>query len=623
MTNRLSRRRLLQGSAALGLSTVVGRRAGRLSAASGSSPVTVIHNGRVFLGTADNAVAEALAIGADGTILNVGTSAEISALAGAAANVIDAHGATVMAGIHDGHVHPIAAAEAALSPSLGNADMTVPEFQGALTEMLEASADMEPDGWLMVNDWSPVGLLPAGTVAHRSMLDALPTRRPIYVQGSDHHNALVNTRALEIAGIDDATPNPSGGEIVRDADGVATGLLKDAAQELVGAVIPPPTDDELARARADGFRLMAANGITSFLDAYVDESFLQKYVDAAATGVLVQRVVPALVLPADLAATPADAVAYVTDLAERFGDVTNLRFGTAKIFADGVIEFPAQTAALLEPYFDVDGNPTDNLGDLYVEGPAMNAVVTALDAAGWQVHIHAIGDRAVRIALDGFDAALAANGESDLRHTIAHLQLVHPDDYSRFSASATVACMQLQWATRNSFTLDALRPYIGEDRWARMYPARSMQEAGALLAGGSDWPVDPLSPFNQIETAITRIGEYASEPEPLGVDQAIDRLDVLRMHTAGSAFQMHCDDSGTLEVGKRADLVVLDRDITTSPEDEIKGTTVRYTLIGGEVVHDADSLSAPSTTAGFARSAGRGSHAGLHRHAACCGGGRR
>jgi hypothetical protein len=456
------------------------------------------------------------------------------------------------------------------------------------------------------------------------MLDALPTRRPIYVQGSDHHNALVNTRALEIAGIDDATPNPSGGEIVRDADGAATGLLKDAAQELVGAVIPPPTDDDLARARADGFRLMAANGITSFLDAYVDESLLQKYVDAAAGGVLFQRVVPALVLSADLAATPADAVAYVTDLAAQFGDVSNLRFGTAKIFADGVIEFPAQTAALLEPYLDPDGNPTDNLGDLYVEGPAMDAVVTALDAAGWQVHIHAIGDRAVRVALDGFDAALAANGDSDLRHTIAHLQLVHPDDYARFAASATVACMQLQWATRNSFTLDALRPYIGEDRWARMYPARSMQEAGALLAGGSDWPVDPLSPFNQIETAITRIGEYASQPEPLGADQAIDRLDVLRMHTAASAFQMHCDDSGTLELGKRADLVVLDRDITTSPEDEIKGTAVRYTLIGGEVIHDADSSSAPSTTAaGFAREAGRRSHAGLHRHAACCGGGRR
>ena len=622
MTPRLSRRRLLQGSAALGLSSAFGRRAGRLSAASGS-PVTVIHNGRVFIGTADNAIAEALAVGADGTILGVGTSADIRSLVGTATNVIDANGATVMAGIHDGHIHPVAAAEAALSPSLGNVDMTVPEFQAALTAMLDATADEEPDGWLTVNDWSPVGLLPAGTVAHRSMLDALPTRRPIYVQGSDHHNALVNTRALEIAGIDAATPNPSGGEIVRDADGSATGLLKDAAQDLVLAVIPPPSEEQLARARVDGFRLMAANGITSFLDAYVDESFLQKYVDISDRGALLQRVVPALVLSADLAATPADAVAYVTDLEARFGDVTNLRFGTAKIFADGVIEFPAQTAALLEPYLDADGNPTDNLGDLYVEGPAMDAVVTALDAAGWQVHIHAIGDRAVRVALDGFAAAQSANGDSDRRHTIAHLQLVHPDDYPRFSTTQTVACMQLQWATRNSFTLDALRPYIGEERWARMYPARSMQEVGAFLSGGSDWPVDPLNPFNQIETAITRVGEYASEPEPLGADQAIDRFDVLRMHTAASAYQIHCDDSGTLEAGKRADLVVLDRDITTSPEDEIKGTTVRYTLINGEVVHDAESSSATSTTAGFAIRAGRRSHPGLHRHAACCGGGRR
>jgi predicted amidohydrolase YtcJ len=340
-------------------------------------------------------------------------------------------------------------------------------------------------------------------------------------------------------------------------------------------------------------------------------------------GVLVQRVVPALVLAPELAATPAEAVAYVTDLATRFGDVTNLRFGTAKIFADGVIEFPAQTAALLAPYLDADGNPTDNLGDLYLEGPAMDAVVTALDAAAWQVHIHAIGDRAVRVALDGFAAARAANGDSDLRHTIAHLQLVHPDDYLRFAETASVASMQLQWATRNSFTLDALRPYIGEERWARMYPARSLQQAGAFLAGGSDWPVDPLNPFNQIETAITRVGGYASEPEPLGADQAIDRFDVLRMHTAASAFQIHGDDSVTLEVGKRADLVVLDRDITTSPEDEIKATTVRYTLINGEVVHDAESSSATATTAGFGRPRGRRLHEGLHRHAACCGGGRR
>jgi predicted amidohydrolase YtcJ len=209
-------------------------------------------------------------------------------------------------------------------------------------------------------------------------------------------------------------------------------------------------------------------------------------------------------------------------------------------------------------------------------------------------------NRAARVALDAVAAARGANGDADRRHTIAHLQLV-------------------QWATRDTFTLDALQPYIGPERFARLYPARSLQDAGAALSGGSDWPVDPLNPFNQIETAVTRVGAYAEEPEPLGADQALERHSVLRMHTAGSAFQMHCDDSSTLEPGKRGDVIVLDRDITTSPADEIKSATVRYTFVGGELVHDADSSSAPASTGGFRGRGGRSGLSTVYRHVSCCG----
>jgi predicted amidohydrolase YtcJ len=253
-----------------------------------------------------------------------------------------------------------------------------------------------------------------------------------------------------------------------------------------------------------------------------------------------------------------------------------------------VIEFPAQTAALLSPYLDESGAPTDATGDLYVDGPTMATLVAALDAAGWQVHSHAIGDLAVRTALDAYGAAIEANGDSDRRHTIAHLQLVDPADYPRFAETGTIACMQLQWAVRNTFTLDALEPYIGEERFARLYPAASLEAAGAFVSGGSDWPVDPLNPFNQIESAIRRIGEYTEDPGPLGESEGLDRLDALAMHTRRSAFQLHLDDRGVLEPGRRADVIVLDRDITSGDVHGIRDARVRYTFVAGTLVYEAD-----------------------------------
>lgn len=624
----ISRRRVIQAGATVGVAAALGPigRVGRAAAggtgAPGSAPATIIHNATVFIGTDDDAIAEAIALGTDGTIVGTGTSADLLATAGPDTVVVDAAGATVMAGIIDGHVHPLGAASGSLRPSLGNADVTVPELQALLTQMLADTADQEPDGWLAVNDWSPVGLLPAGTVAHRSMLDELDTDRPILLQGSDFHNCWVNTRALEIAGVTADTPDPEGGEIVRDPDGSPTGLFKDTAQALVQGAVPEPTEEQFATAAAAMMQQMLANGITTFMDAVTDEGSIQAYAALAAAGVLPQRVIPAIEVNSENAPTPADAVAYADDLAARYGDTPNLIFGTIKVFLDGVIEYPAQTAALVEPYLDADGNPTDNHGDLYVDGDTMSALVTALDAAGWQVHSHAIGDLAVRTALDAYEAARDANGDNDRRHTVAHVQLVHPDDVARFASTATVACMQLQWATQNAFTLDALRPYIGEDRFAALYPAKAIADAGGLLSGGSDWPVDPLSSLNQIETAITRVGAYTSTDEPLGADQALSRFDALRMHTAHSAFQLHLDDSGTLEPGKRADVVLLDRDITAGPDDAIKDATVVHTYIAGQLVYDAATSagsaadgsvvgSAPATT-------GWRNVAGVDRHANCC-----
>jgi predicted amidohydrolase YtcJ len=623
----VSRRRVLQGGAAISIGIALTACAPPPPASLRRRPATIIHNAKVFVGTPDGAIAEAVSIGKDGRIALVGTNADVLATAGRRTRVIDAEGATVMAGIVDGHVHPLGAALSSLSPSLHNADLTVADLQAQLQDFLDATTDEEPDGWLTVNDWSPVGLLPAGTVASKSMLDALQTTRPIFIQGSDFHNALVNSRALELAGITSATPDPVGGEIVRDPSGEPTGLLKDSAQDLVSSVIPPPAEEVVMAAAAATMAQMAANGITTFMDAATGETEVARYAALAAAGQLPQRVIPALVVPAELAASPADALAYVSDIADRYSDVEALGFGVVKVFLDGVIEFPAQTAALLEPYLDADGNPTDNFGDLYVDTAVMSALVTVLDDAGWQVHSHAIGDRAVRTAVDAYEAARQANGDNDRRHTIAHLQLVSPEDYSRFAPNGIVASMQLQWAARNTFTLDALEPYIGPERFDRLYPARSLAEHGAALAGGSDWPVDPLNPFNQIETAVDRMGEYASEPVPLGAHEALDRADAVRMHTVGSAHQLHLADSGTLEPTKRADLLLLDRDLMSVPDADIRNARVQLTFVEGRIVYDASATpsgtAAPvaATTALAAPLATRAANsAAVHgtRHAACC-----
>ncbi|MCQ8829546.1 amidohydrolase [Streptomyces malaysiensis] len=351
------------------------------------------------------------------------------------------------------------------------------------------------------------------------------------------------------------------------------------------------------------------------MDAATEPGALGVYADLAASDRLPQRGVPALRLDTDLIRDPKAALAHVNEQRAAHGQVPGLCFGTVKVFLDGVIEHPAQTAALLEPYLDANGKPTDNRGDLYVTATEYGRLAAVLDRAGWQLHAHAIGDGAVRTALDGYETAARANGRRGNRHTIAHLQLVHPDDYRRFAPLGVVACMQLQWAMRNVWTMDALLPYIGPDRHRLMYPARSLERHGAALSGGSDWPVDRLDSFNQIRTAVDRRGEEgALYPER----EDISRSTSLRMHTSGSAHQLRIDhETGVLTPGRAADVIVLDRDVTRVPVEDITGTEVRLTLAGGRRIWDAERPGAQASAASFA-AARPASLATVHgRHAAC------
>ncbi|MCX4825520.1 amidohydrolase [Streptomyces sp. NBC_01142] len=624
MSPDLSRRRLLASAGALGaaaaLAAPVSAAAAGAATSSRRSAALVVHNARVLTGERHAPLREAIAVGRDGRVLATGPSAVVRRLVGRDTEVVDAAGGTVMSGVVDGHAHPLGAGAQSLNPTLGGASLTVGQLQEILRGFLADSTEREPDGWLVVGDWNPIGLLPTGTVPHHRILDALPTRRPIALIGNDGHNSWVNQRALDLAGVDATTPDPAGGKIVHDADGSPTGLLKDDAQQLVRRHIPAPTEAQLLDACAKALAQAASYGITTFLDASVESSELDTYSGLARTGRLLQRIAPALRISAEQAKDPAAALRYVRGLRKEYGEVPGLHFGAVKVFLDGVIEYPAQTAALLSPYLDQDGRPTDNRGDLYVAAADYGRLAAVLDRAGWQLHAHAIGDRAVRTALDGYETAVRANGRRGNRHTVAHLQLVHPDDLRRFARLGVVACMQLQWAMRDIWTMEALLPYIGPDRHRLLYPARSLERNGAALAGGSDWPVDPLQTWNQIRTAIDREGAAAGQGALYPEREALSRSSSLRMHTAGSAYQLRMERlTGKLTPGRAADLVILDQDVTRVPVKELSDTRVRLTLVGGKPVYDEDSAAGRAARTPAAAAARPAALHQVHgdRHSAC------
>ncbi|MFF5444163.1 amidohydrolase [Streptomyces sp. NPDC012888] len=634
--SRLSRRGLLAAAGAVGAAGLAGGPAAgtaRAADAAGAarsgarrgSAALVLHNARVFTGTHGGPPLDAVAVGRDGTVLDTGRGAALRRYVGRDTEVVDARGNTVMSGIHDGHVHPLGAGDRSLRPSLEGAETTLPELQEILRGFLAGTggAGAEPDGWLVVEDWNPIGLLPTGTVPHHSMLDALPTRRPVVLVGADGHNLWANRRALDVAGVTATTPDPPGGKVVKGPDGEPTGVLKDDAQDLVRRHVPAPTRAELVEACAKVLEQAAASGVTTMMDALTGRHELELYRDLAAAGRLPQRIVPALRLEVEQTRDPAAALAYARGLRREFGRVPGLRLGMVKVFLDGVIEYPAQTAALLEPYLDgATGRPTGNRGELYASAAEYGRLTAAFNAAGWQMHAHGLGDRAVRTALDGYAYARRVTGQRDARNAVAHLQLVDPADLRRFAELGVAACMQLQWAARDTWTMEALLPYIGPRRHRWMYPARSLERAGARLSGGSDWPVDALQVWNQVRTAVDRQGAHG-EGELYRELEGLGRASALRMHTVGTAWQLRQDGTtGTVERGKAADLVLLDRDVTRCPLADVSGTRVELTLVGGRVVHDAASAAGRAAAGRLDRAAAGprpATYAAVHggRHRAC------
>ena len=517
----------------------------------------------------------------DGRIVAVGSDTSVASLTGPRTRVIDLRGRTVTPGFGDAHVHPVTSGLEMLTCELAE----IHGFDAYLRAIAEYAAAHPERAWVTGGGWS-MSDFPSG-IPRREDLDRVVPDRPASISSRDGHTTWVNSRALDLAGITADTPDPSSGRIERDPDGRPIGALQEQAIWLVTRHIPQPTTDDLVAALRLAQAHLHALGVTNWQDAGVEPDVAEPaYTMLAGRGELTARVVGALWWEHSRGAEQID------EFVERRATTASGRYAptSVKFMQDGILE--NWTGAVLEPYLGPDGRPTANLGMSMIDPEALNGYVARVDALGFQAHFHAIGDRAVRESLDAVETARRANGMTDTRPHISHIQVIHPDDIVRFHQLGVAANAQPYWACHEAQMDDLTIPFLGAERAAWQYPFGSLLAAGATLAMGSDWSVSTADPLAQMEVAVNRIADYhRGERPPFYPVERLDIMDALAAFTSGTAWVNHLDDAvGSLEVGKAADLVVLDRDLFDRGEGAIGEACAIATFIDGIAVHERPEL---------------------------------
>lgn len=538
---------------------------------------TLFRGGAVFDGRRHLRLADVLVV--DGRVVAVGSPTTVADHPSAdAAEQVDCRGRLVAPGFVDAHVHAVQGGLERLRCDLADA-ATEEEYVALVAAHARAHPD---DEWILGGGWS-MAAFPGGTPGRES-LDRAVGGRAAFLPNRDHHGAWVSSRALELAGITPETPDPPGGRIERDAVGRPSGTLHEGAMELVSRLLPPTSDAEHDAALLIAQAHLHSLGITGWQDAIVGtyagmNDVGPAYRRAAARGTLTAHVVGALWWDRDRGAEQLD------ELLGRREALTHGRFRatSVKVMQDGVPE--NFTAAMTEPYLDRCGHPTGGRGHSFVAPDALRDHVARLDRAGFQVHVHAIGDRAVRESLDAFEGTDPAR-----RHHVAHVQVVHPDDVPRFAELGVSANIQALWACLDDQMVELNLPFLGEERSRWQYPFGDLARAGARLGCGSDWPVTSPDPLAAIHVAVNRTAYGArgrEGDEPFLPEQALTLAQAWSAYTRGSAWLNHADDRGVLAPGAWADLAVLDRDPFAAASGQVGAARVESTWVEGRRVYAA------------------------------------
>lgn len=550
----------------------------------------VLLNGKIF--TADRAQPKVQALAVqDGKVLRAGSDAQIKALIEPGTKVVDLAGKALMPGLIDSHSHAI----------FGGLEMASPNMEDEVVDLDELEKRLKgwrDDGKAKHGDVLSVAGMSSAYWAQaeafgKKFNSGEWAKVPVVFTGSDHHTAWANNVMLERAGIDAALlqnlPDAEKDTIGKLADGSPNGFVVDAGWDRVASKMPVPSAANMLKAAQSAVRYNNSLGITAWMDPAANAApgepvfalkptektvgVLPAYKALSETGDMSVHV--AALLVANSKSVPAD-LDTLDKVRQQFQGIPNLTLPGVKIFADGVIEYPAQSAAMIDPYSN-----SHKQGELLIDPKRFGELVSAIDQRGWRVHIHAIGDRAVREALNGI-AQARKDRQSGVTHSITHLQMVNPTEFARFKPLNVMASMQLLWASADEYTQDMIKPYVSALAFRYQYPAHSLLKQGAAIAGASDWPVSSANPWNAMAQAITREG-------PLGVlnaDERLDRETMFYAYTLNAARTIGLDQQiGSLSPGKQADFIVLDRDVFSVDNKALHDTQVLQTWFAGREVY--------------------------------------
>lgn len=545
-----------------------------LSFAQGSSNERVLFNAKIFTADPQNPYAEAVAI-RGGKIVAVGNLPEVLKSVSSSAERVDLDGKSLFPGFIDSHSHSIDGGLSLIGADATDKVSSLDQLPSFVDEAKKSGRGMRGD--IVEIQGLPLAFWSHPDVLNRDFSTGAYRNQSVLLRGMDGHTAWANQALLQRAGITaEFLKGLSRDERAYygiDTSGQPNGFLVDAGVEKIEPLLPKPTPEKLLAAGRAALQYNYSLGITAWLDPLASDQVLSTYKLLADHGELNSEIVA---FPQVFAKDPDSELARVQRTRETYKDVPHLHVTGIKVFADGVAEFPSQTAHLTKPYKNTGRN-----GDLLFDPKKFAQLCIDADKQGLIIHVHAIGDGAVKAALDGIAAARSANGDSHLPHTLTHEQFIQPEDFPRFRELGVISALQLFWADAGNDTIDILKPYLDPSIYRWQYPARSILDSGGIISGASDWPVSTANVFYAIYQAETRKGKEGV----LDASQAMPREAMFYAYTRNSARAMNRDDIGSIAPGKRADLVLFDRDVFTDSPEDMRETKVLWTMVAGKTVY--------------------------------------